>query len=95
MKGTGTIRRKRWDKITESWPLCEHRCVNHRTWAHRALPETPCHLPMFHLCPECLEMPTGYGRALMREPSMDAYNIECIGRDASSVKSSERNRRTQ
>ncbi len=65
-KGTGTLRRERLSAITADWPVCEHKCPYHGRWKHAALPNSACHFPLFHLCPECLEVPTGYAKPLMR-----------------------------
>ena len=67
-RGSGTIRKRRLEAMTADWPVCSHKCLLHGVWSHLALPNRACHLPMFHECAYCLEVPTGYGYVLMRPP---------------------------
>lgn len=66
-RGTGTVRRKRWDEMFAAWVRCEHYCPGCRQiWTHKLHPTYACHLAAFAECPDELELPTGYGKSLMR-----------------------------
>lgn len=65
-RGTGTLRRQRFDAMTADWPECEHKCPIHGVWMHKAVPSDACHFAVFHECAECIEYPNQYGKPLMR-----------------------------
>ena len=66
-RGTGTIRRERWDKMFANYVDCEHLCTACRSiWQHKLHPDLHCHLPAFSYCPDELEWPNNYGKPLVR-----------------------------
>lgn len=63
-RGTGTLRRKRWDQLTADWFECQHKCPAHGLWTHRIPPDRCCRMLVYAACAECIEFSTGH--TLMR-----------------------------
>ena len=53
-RGTGTLRRKRWDKLIENWLNCSHICLKHGKWGHKTPPNATCDMAIAHDCEKCL-----------------------------------------
>ena len=56
-RGTGSVRRRRWDAMFAGWPTCQHKCPKHGVWRHKAVPGGACHFRVFAECEKCLEWP--------------------------------------
>lgn len=60
--GTGTERRKKWDKMMkdEGWGECFHKCPVHGVFSHPyppVPPHVPCHIPAIAECLDCKLIP--------------------------------------
>ncbi len=57
-RGTGTLRARRLDRVTETWSMCQHRCSCGERWEHRVPPGITCKLgTVLAEGPCCLEWP--------------------------------------